>query len=136
MKITTVNYQKVFPLGQYVNERIGVEIQCDGLESPEDCLITAKSMVERFHKENNPHLYQETTPIYNANDDFPEVPPPENTQDNLTVPEKIIAQLKKCNSINDPNTGLKTWELIVQKNEKQYPEVRVEYDRLINELSK
>ena len=60
MKVKTISYQKVFPLGQYINERIGVEIDCNlETESPFELLKEAKEFVEKFHKDSNPQLYQE-----------------------------------------------------------------------------
>jgi len=61
MKIDRISYQKVFPLGLYINERIGVEVQLDEGDSPEDALLHAKDMVEGFHREQNPHLYEKKT---------------------------------------------------------------------------
>lgn len=56
MKVDKVTYQKVFPLSPYVNEKIGIEIQVDEGETPEDCLLFAKDTVENWHKKHNPEL--------------------------------------------------------------------------------
>lgn len=96
MKVTSINYQKVFPLGQYINERIGVEIQVDENDNPDECLIAAKSMVERFHKEKNPYLYQDQTPttVFTV---------PENWQPGLhvTAPEKLTPDQETENLISE-----------------------------------
>jgi hypothetical protein len=59
MTVDRISYQKVFPLGMYINERIGVEMQLDKEDSPEYALSKAKEMVEGFHKESNPGLIVE-----------------------------------------------------------------------------
>lgn len=59
MKIERITYQKTFPLAPYVNEKIGVEIELSEGDKAEDTLDLAKTIVEGWHKENNPHLYQQ-----------------------------------------------------------------------------
>lgn len=49
MTVDRISYQKVFPLGMYINERIGVEMQLDKGDSPDEALAKAKEMVEGFH---------------------------------------------------------------------------------------
>jgi hypothetical protein len=63
MKIVKVSYQKVFPLQQYVNEKIGVEIDLDTSKGDDanHAFDMAKQLVEKWHKENNP-VIQETQP--------------------------------------------------------------------------
>jgi hypothetical protein len=57
MKIERINYQKVFPLGQYINEKLGVEIQLDEGDDFDAAMLAAKEMIEKFHIQNNPQLY-------------------------------------------------------------------------------
>jgi hypothetical protein len=56
MKVKTISYAKVFPLAAYVNEKIGVEIELDETDDWEETFSLAKTMVEKFHKDNNPQL--------------------------------------------------------------------------------
>lgn len=56
MQIEKVTYQKAFAIGPFLQEKIGVEIQLDGPETPEQALDLAKKIVEDWHRENNPHL--------------------------------------------------------------------------------
>lgn len=59
MKVVKVLYQKVFPLGMYVNEKIGVEIELNSSteqESSFDAYRRAKDLVEAWHREGNPSL--------------------------------------------------------------------------------
>lgn len=61
MKVVKVIYQKVFPLAQYVNEKIGIEIELDGMDDENKAFKIAKDTVEKWHKDGNPQL-QETQP--------------------------------------------------------------------------
>lgn len=59
MKVTKIIYQKVFPLAQYVNEKIGIEIELDDMDDEGKAFRIAKDTVEKWHKEGNPQI-QET----------------------------------------------------------------------------
>ena len=60
MKITKVSYQKAFITGPFLQEKIGFEAEIDEhIQSVHDALTQLKGMTEDFHKESNPHLYQE-----------------------------------------------------------------------------
>jgi hypothetical protein len=64
MKITTVSYQKAFITGPFLQEKIGFEAEIEGgNQTAEGCLSLLKEMAERFHREANPHLYQESKPL-------------------------------------------------------------------------
>jgi hypothetical protein len=65
MKVDKVSYQKLFPIGSFVNERIGVEITIDENDDVTQVLNSAKSMVEKFHKDSNPLLYIDSVPETN-----------------------------------------------------------------------
>jgi organic radical activating enzyme len=52
MHIEKVNYQKVFNLGSYQSERIGVELVLNKGEDAKFALEEAKKLVEEFHQEN------------------------------------------------------------------------------------
>ena len=117
MKVDRINYQKVFPLGMYINERIGVEIQLDKGDNPEEALLKAKEMVEAFHKENNKGLYMEGTP------EIPiEKPKPEEIRIGLFAED--------INSCKDMET-LKGYRLLV----KGKPELQQAYDNKLKELN-
>jgi hypothetical protein len=70
MKITKVSYQKAFVTGPFLQEKIGFEAEMDNepvpqsdamlFESPMAVLDRLKDMAEKFHKDANPHLYQES----------------------------------------------------------------------------
>ena len=52
MKFTKVTYSRLFPLQQFSNERIEVEIQIDDHESEMAALELAKKTVLRFHEQS------------------------------------------------------------------------------------
>lgn len=56
MKVTKVLYQKVFPLGQYTNEKIGVEIELSTGDDENIAFSYARVIVDKWHRENNPGL--------------------------------------------------------------------------------
>lgn len=62
MKVVKVIYQKVFPLAQYVNEKIGIEIELDGMDDENKAFKIAKDTVEKWHKEWNPQLQEVAQP--------------------------------------------------------------------------
>lgn len=68
MKIEKINYQKAFPIGPFLQEKIGIEIEIDNSpgsgETAEAALDLAKMIVEDWHKANNPHM-EEYTPSRN-----------------------------------------------------------------------
>ena len=50
MKITTVSYHKVFNLGNYSNEKIGIDITLADGDSQLDAFAEAKKQVEKSHQ--------------------------------------------------------------------------------------
>jgi hypothetical protein len=51
MTITTISYKKVFPIGSYLTEHIGLEATLDTGESPEVALQRLQIIVNDLHKE-------------------------------------------------------------------------------------
>jgi hypothetical protein len=52
MKFTKITYSRLFPLQQFSNERIEVEIQVDDHESEITALELAKKTVMQFHEQS------------------------------------------------------------------------------------
>jgi hypothetical protein len=48
MKITSISYKKIFPIAQYVNETIGIEIQVDEGDDTDEAFKIAKETVEQW----------------------------------------------------------------------------------------
>lgn len=58
MKYTKVTYQKAFVIGPYLQERVGIEIEIDETEQPQDALTEAKRIAETWHIANNPQVHE------------------------------------------------------------------------------
>lgn len=54
MKPDRISYKKIFSIGSFVNETIGMEAQLDEGDDLSACLFDLKNRVEAFHKINNP----------------------------------------------------------------------------------
>lgn len=59
MNVKNVIYQKVFSLGNYENEKIGIEIEVSENENPIDALFEAKKYVEKAHLFNKRYFEYE-----------------------------------------------------------------------------
>lgn len=59
MQVKTIQYHQTIPTGSYANEKLGVEIDLSEGGTPEEAFKYAKEMIEKIHRENNPHLYPE-----------------------------------------------------------------------------
>lgn len=71
MKPKTITYSKVFSLGNYENEKIGIEIELGENENPIDALFEAKKYVEKSHLFNQRyHEYERAKLIVKDEDNF------------------------------------------------------------------
>ena len=59
MKPKTITYQRLYPIGAFANERLGMEVELNEVDSPEAAFQYAKETIEQTHKALNPHLYAE-----------------------------------------------------------------------------
>lgn len=64
MKLEKISYAKIFPTGVYLNERIGFEASISEREDAQLALMELRNMAEKFHKEANPHLYNQTSELH------------------------------------------------------------------------
>lgn len=116
MKIKTINYQKVFPLGQFVNERLGVEVEISESENPIEVYKEVKKIIEDAHRAMNPQLEYD---VVAASTDQP--PHEERRIGN------IIDDINSCENLK----VLETYKFIA----KQKPEFQEAYDEKFRELS-
>lgn len=61
MKVTSISYQKTFPLGPYLNERVGIEIEVEEGDALEEVFLFAKNQVndwghKKIEEERPPHV--------------------------------------------------------------------------------
>lgn len=114
MKITTINYQKVFPLGAYVNEKIGLEMSVDDGDNIDEAFKTAKKVVEIWHRNSNPGLeVQVNYAAVPGHPEYVEPSPQEKKDSKQSAEEKMIQAISTCTSIET----LSTFKLLVKNNE-------------------
>jgi hypothetical protein len=71
MEITQVSYHKVFNLGNYSNEKIGIDIKLQPGENPLDAFAEAKRIVEKSHSFfTDLPKYEQAQRVNNNPDDF------------------------------------------------------------------
>lgn len=126
MRIERVSYQKVFPLGMYINEKIGVELILNEGEDAMEALAEARKVTHDFFDKNNPE------PFVSGVKTILEEP----TGDVVIVPKlssKEKQRLSLINSINscDKISDLESYKLISKSN----PELQTIYDNKLNELN-
>lgn len=63
MKIEKVTYQKTYSIGPYLTDRVGFEATLEKDETPDEALGWLKMQADDWHREANPHLYQDTKDI-------------------------------------------------------------------------
>jgi len=105
MHIEKVNYQKVFNLGSYTSERIGVELLLEKGDNAKFALEEAKKLVEEFHKQNH-------GPIVKQEEEFE---PVSVLQRLKVIPKETIAEKTKvlidiCKNVDE----LKSWKLMAE----------------------
>lgn len=103
MKITKITYQKAFITGPFLQERIGFEAEViEEIQSVPDALAQLKGMAEDFHKQSNPHLYQESKTAEGVIAEF--------TRQSLGIPviskesERLEIQIDNAQTLEDLST--------------------------------
>lgn len=119
MKIEKITYQRLFPLGIYQNERIGIEVQVDEGENPAEIFLKAKEQVMQFFKETNPELYARVTEE------------PITQIENAPVLDRVELLAKDILSCTDLRVA-ESYRLIA----KSHPKLQVSYDYIVAKLSK
>lgn len=67
MKIEKVSLSRTIPTGPYMNDKIGMEATLEPGENESDALHALSGRIEKWHKENAAHLYQESsTAVYSV----------------------------------------------------------------------
>ncbi len=119
MKIEKISYQKLFPLGAFINEKIGVEMQLDEGDNPVQVLNEAKKLVEKYHIDTNPQMYIDDVPQISTTTTIDQVQP-------LTKVASLIQQINSCEEIK----VLESYKLIVKTD----PDLQRAYDKKLKQL--
>lgn len=128
MKITKVSYQKTYSIGPYLTDRVGFEADViEEIQSVEDSLSQLKDMADRWHRKENPHLYQEsntiisvptaTTPNATPLESYRYAPPRE-IQTDKSAPGTYLSDIQSATTLEE----LKTFKTIARSpgNEELY----------------
>lgn len=92
MKITTVSLSRTIPTGSFQNEKIGFEATLEPGESCAEALNQLNHLITQWHREANPHLYQEPASAVSVRD-ANYIPPP-STQITIPIGEPLVINLR------------------------------------------
>lgn len=95
MNISKIIYSKIYATSQFLNERIGVEVDINEMEDPKIALQEAKKLADEFHKEANPELYKHNEKSLTAEET--------NTITEIGLCD-TLEKLATLNGFNTPNT--------------------------------
>ena len=108
MKLSQISYQRVFPLGSYSTERIGLEATLDEGENPETALSHLKILVEELHQETLKSL---------PTDDFRGTHVRNVVEEPVDSVNKVLEAIRLCNEIEgNGEFSLRTYWLISKGN--------------------
>ena len=108
MKLSQISYQRVYPLGSYSTERIGLEATLDEGENPQIALEHLKTMVEELHQETLKSL---------PTDDFRGTHVRNVVEEPVDSVNKVLEAIRLCNEIEgNGEFSLRTYWLISKGN--------------------
>lgn len=126
MNIDRISYQRVFPIGNFATQRIGLEATLDENENPEEALTKLMTITNELHSATIATLeeYRGTT-----------TRTIEESPVNSTI-KGIIEDIQACTVVDEKNSlgvqvGLLAYEPVVAQN----PELQDTYDQKLKELS-
>ena len=118
MTLTNISYQRVYPLGSYSTERIGLEATLDEGENPETALSHLKILVEELHQETLKSL---------PTDDFRGTHVRNVVEEPVDKIERtMIEEMEACSSYPE----IQSFRFTIKDADEQ-----AVYDRKLNELS-
>jgi hypothetical protein len=107
MKIERIHYQRVYPVGSYLTERIGFEASIEEGQDPRAAIEQMRQMAEDIHREKYPHYYEKKTldtphaeePAIPADDVQPLAPEPE--QRFSRSQSRLVKLIESAKDMND-----------------------------------
>jgi hypothetical protein len=130
MKFKVISYSKTFPIAQYINEKIGVEIELDDTDNPEEVFKRAKQTVEIFYRQSNPESFLEARERITDNGHAKYPLTPSESQPKLGLGEETIMSCKDLKSLE---IYLPLIDKVKDKEEKR--KLFLAYDNKFAELS-
>lgn len=134
MKVKTINYQKVFPLAQYVNERIGVEIELSIHDNEDEAFAKAKELVHAWADEKS-QLHDSGEPYPYSGIEMPHT----QIQNPTTIPplpeEKVSLEDEIKNSQDLHNLESCNFLIKAEKDPERKRKLLLLYDERKEQLS-
>lgn len=130
MVVTKVKYEKLFPTGAYLNEKIGFEAEIEphlnSLDNPTSAIEQLRQLAEQSHREKYPHLYTESgSPITIMEKE-------ESVTNRLA---QLIQDINSCTEIDQLNPfGVQIGLLAYESMAKSSPELKGAYDKKLQSL--
>lgn len=139
MTIKTISYKKIFPIAQFINETIGIEVQIDEGDNVETVFQEAKTLVNSWGASMQPEHWNSQQNVQSDNFGQTRVVPKElytyKAEEKPTEEQAIDGQIEAinlCRSIK----ALGYFEKMVINNEAKHPRLREAYDNKYNSLLK
>lgn len=125
-----VKYKRLYPVGPYLNEEIGFEIELD-TPDPIKEVEYLKNLCDEAHKKLNPHLYVDGQSLMPLNESHPSMQPKESRIDIL------IKEIQECSQISELNQyGREVGLVVYEKEANENAASRAAYDLKMMELTK
>ena len=125
MKLSQISYQRVYPLGSYSTERIGLEATLDEGENPETALSHLKILVEELHQETMKSL---------PKDDFRGTHVRDVVEENPSI-KAIREEMLACTKISETNAkGVEIGLMAYAGAASKYPELNETYLSMLEKL--
>jgi hypothetical protein len=109
MNIKSVTYQKVYAIGAYITERIGVEASVDEGQDPKFVLAELKKLCDEVNTANNPHLTETNAPEPTTL--------PTLKVEREQKPTSIEDQIKACTQL-EGDDGLASFKQVAQRDQE------------------
>jgi len=120
MNITSVNYNRTYAIGPFLNEKIGVEATIEPGDNPIEVLKSLKELADNFNKVANPHLEQ--------------AQPPEPEKLPIRSVDKVIEDFKALSVIEQMQSCKSPTVLKIYKNMLKTESEKLAYENKMNEL--
>jgi len=125
MIVDRISYKKIFPLGSYTTEHIGLEASLDEGENPETALSNLKTMVEELHQETLKSL---------STDDFRGTHVRDVVEENPSI-KAIREEMLACTKISETNAkGVEIGLMAYAGAASKYPELNETYLSMLEKL--
>jgi len=115
MNIISVNYNRTYAIGPFLNEKIGVEATIEEGDNPIEVLKSLKELADNFNKIANPHLEPEEQKFFDAvgSKGFLNAVQPIDERE-MKIGKSMPEQIMSCDSMK----VLESYKLLVKNNDE------------------